>query len=101
MAVILPRCVMRVASPRPLLCVALLTTIGAGAQAEPLAGTQPLEEKGDLAAKMVEGIGKYLDRETAASVEKRKQFWKPDFSSPEEYAKSVQPNRERLKKIIG
>jgi dienelactone hydrolase len=81
--------------------VILLHTSGRGAQAGPLPGTQPLEEKGDLAAKMVEGIGKYLDRELAASVEKRKQFWKPDFSSTDSYRKSVQPNRERLKKILG
>ena len=50
---------------------------------------------------MVAGIDKFLMRELAASVEKRKQYWKPDFSSPEAYAKSVQPNRERLKKILG
>ncbi len=50
---------------------------------------------------MVDGIGKYLDRELAASVEKRKQFWNPDFSSPEAYLKSVQPNRDRLKKVLG
>jgi dienelactone hydrolase len=81
--------------------VVLLSASGRSAQADPLPGTQPLEEKGDLAAKMVEGIGKYLDRELAASVEKRKQFWKPDFSSTEAYRKSVQPNRERLKKILG
>src|SRR5205823_12079866 len=35
------------------------------------------------------------------SVEKRKQFWKTDYSSPEAYAKSVAPNRERLKTILG
>jgi dienelactone hydrolase len=71
------------------------------AAAEPLPDTKPLTEEGDLAAKMVEGIGKYLDRETAASIEKRKEFWKPDFSSPEAYLKSVQPNRDRLKKLLG
>lgn len=70
-------------------------------RAEPLPNTKALEEKGDLAAIMVEGIGKYLDRELAASVEKRKQYWKIDTSSPEAYAKSVAPNRERLKKILG
>ena len=69
--------------------------------ADPLPNTKPLEEKGDLAALMVEGIGKYLDRETVASVEKRKQYWKLDLSSPEAYAKSVEPNRQRLKKILG
>jgi cephalosporin-C deacetylase-like acetyl esterase len=68
---------------------------------EPLPGTKPLQTEGDLAARMVEGIDKYLMRELAASVEKRKQFGKPDLSSPENYAKSVEPNRERLKKIIG
>jgi dienelactone hydrolase len=50
---------------------------------------------------MVEGIGKYLDRETASSVEKRKEFWKPDFSSSDAYLISVQPNRDRLKKPLG
>src|SRR4051794_7778960 len=71
------------------------------ASADPLPGSQPLTFAGDPAAAMVAGLHKYLDRELAASVEKRKQFWKPDFSSPEAYAKSVQPNRERLKKILG
>src|SRR4051812_36280246 len=64
-------------------------------------GTEPLTFTGDPAAAMVAGLHKYLDRELTVSVEKRKQFWKPDFSSPEAYAKSVQPNRERLKKILG
>ena len=41
------------------------------------------------------------DGETAASVAKRKDYWKPDYSSAEAYAKSVEPNRERLRKIIG
>ena len=42
-----------------------------------------------------------LTRELEACVAGRKQYWKPDFSSPEAYTKSVQPNRERLKKILG
>jgi hypothetical protein len=70
-------------------------------RAEPLPETKPLTRDGDLAAQMVEGIDKYLMRELAASVEKRKQYWKPDFSSVQAYRKSVQPNRERLKKILG
>src|SRR4051794_25868823 len=80
--------------------LAALFAQGASA-AEPLPDTRPLARAGDLAAQMVEGIDKYLMRETAASVEKRKQYWKPDFSSPEKYSQSVQPNRVRLKKIIG
>src|SRR5262245_32707894 len=75
----------------------LSATLGA----EPLPSTTPLEDKDDLAMKMVAGIDKYLTRELAASVEKRKAHWKPDYSSPEAYAESVEPNRQRLKKILG
>jgi dienelactone hydrolase len=67
----------------------------------PLPGTKPLTEEGDLAAKMVQGIHTYLDRELAASVPKRKRLWKPDFSSPEAYLQSIEPNRERLRKYLG
>lgn len=69
--------------------------------AQSLPNTKPLTDEGDLAAKMVDGIHKYLDRETTASVEKRKQLWNYDFSSSEAYGKSVQPNRDRLKKLLG
>ncbi len=77
-----------------------LSTVHA-AEPQPLAGTKPLTTEGDLAIQMVEGISKYLDTELAASVEKRKALWKPDYSSVEAYNKSVQPNRERLRKILG
>src|SRR5437868_11308706 len=69
--------------------------------AQALPGTKLLDTKEDFARVMVDGIGKYLDRETAASVDKRKAYWEPDYSSPEAYMKSVAPNRERFKKIIG
>src|SRR5262245_43342014 len=82
-----------------LLC--LLSVFVVSASAEPLSGTQPLEDKDDLATKMVAGIDAYLMRELAASVEKRKHYWKPDYSSPEAYTKSIEPNRKRLKRILG
>src|SRR4051812_38324518 len=85
------------------LVFALILTAWAapGLQAEPLPDTRELTAKGDLAAQMVAGIDRYLMREIAASVEKRKQYWKPAFTSPEAYEKSIQPNRERLRKILG
>lgn len=76
------------------LCVPLVS-------AQQVPGTKPLTMEGDLAAQMVAGIDKYLMRELADSPKKRQQYWKPDFSSPEAYAKSVEPNRERLRKILG
>jgi dienelactone hydrolase len=66
-----------------------------------LPGTKPLTSAGDLAAQMVAGIDKYLMRELETSASRRKDYWKPDVSSVEAYLKSVQPNRERLKKILG
>jgi dienelactone hydrolase len=69
--------------------------------AEPLPNTKPLTEDGDLARKMVDGIHTYLDRELAAAPKEREKLWKVDTSSPEAYAKSVAPHRERLCKILG
>ena len=66
-----------------------------------LPGTQPLIGTNDLSMGMVAGIDRFLDRELAASVERRAAKWHRDFSSPEAYVKSIEPNRERFKKIIG
>jgi dienelactone hydrolase len=83
------------------LLTAVLLVCSAGLRAESLPNTKPLTRGGDLAAGMVEGIDKYLMREIAASVGKRKAYWKIDTSSPEAYTKSVEPNRQRLRKILG
>ena len=66
-----------------------------------LPGTQPLTMEGDLAAQMVAGIDKFLLRELDLSVGRREKLWKRDFSSPEAYSKSIEPNRQRLAKILG
>src|SRR6266536_3585520 len=66
-----------------------------------LPGTAPLTAEGDLAEQMVDGINRYLLRETDASVEKRARLWKRDYGSLESYNQSVAPNRERFGKILG
>ena len=67
-----------------------------------LPNTKPLTEEGNLSEKQVAGMHKYLDRELAASSAKeRAKMWKVDGSSPEAYNKSVEPNRERLRKMLG
>jgi len=68
---------------------------------EPLPGTQPLEEQGDLAARMVAGIDAYLTRELAEAAQNRQATWKPDVSSLEAFQRWVEPRRARLRKIIG
>jgi dienelactone hydrolase len=69
--------------------------------AEPLPDTRQLTTEGDLAAQMVGGIDKYLMRELATAPEKRKALWKPDYSSPEAYSRSVEPHRQHLRHILG
>jgi cephalosporin-C deacetylase-like acetyl esterase len=66
-----------------------------------LPGTKPLTLQGDLAAQMVAGIDRHLMKALDASVEKRRQAWQPDTSSPEAYRKWLEPKRERLRKILG
>ncbi len=61
----------------------------------------PLTLQGDLSAQMVAGIDRFLARETEHSVAERQTFWQRNFSSRDAYEKSVQPNRERFRKIIG
>ncbi|PYV88482.1 MAG: hypothetical protein DMG05_15570, partial [Acidobacteria bacterium] len=66
-----------------------------------LPGTAALAAEGDIAEQMVEGIKRYLLRETDGSVEKRAHLWHRDYGSPESYNQSVAANRERFAKIIG
>jgi dienelactone hydrolase len=87
------------------LVLALLAALAASApaalRAQALPGTTPWEDRGDPAAAMVAGIGRFLDRELAASVERRREKWRRDFSSPEAYVRSVEPNRRRFQGILG
>ena len=68
----------------------------------PLPETKPLTLEGDLARLMVDGLHKFLDEAPLSTLlNRRERFWKVDYSSTEAYLKSVQPNRERFRKIIG
>jgi dienelactone hydrolase len=61
----------------------------------------PIQGNDELAAKMVDGLHAFLDRELAQSVWRRQTKWKTDTSSLEAYVKSVEPQRERLRQLIG
>jgi len=84
-----------------LLLTLLALAFASVANAQSLPGTQPLTMPGDLAAQMVAGIDRFLDREIAASVARRAAHWQRDFSSHQNYVKSIAPNRQRFLKIIG
>jgi dienelactone hydrolase len=83
-----------------LLCAVFLAYQFDG-RSQSLEHTAPLDLRGDLAAQMVEGIHRYLDGATAATVDDREKLWKRDYQSAERYGESVAPNREHLRRIIG
>jgi hypothetical protein len=79
----------------------LLLVSTVAAQPASLPGTAPLTLDGDLSAKMVEGIGRWLDGETLRAKEARAGKWKLDALSAEAWARSLTPKRELLRTIIG
>ena len=83
---------------------ALLLCFGAAAwaqQVQILPGTQPLTWEGDLSQMMMDGAHRFVERKIAESIQTRSKYWTRDFSSGPAYEKSVEPNRERFRKIIG
>ena len=88
----------------PIVLVLFLSSFGIAAEdLDPptLPGTPPLEWTEEPSVRIVEEAHRYLDQKLAESVSLRQQYWKRDFSSPAAYRKSIEPNRQRLKKIIG
>ena len=81
------------------LCI-LITASASPAQTV-LSGTEALTFDGDPAARMVDAIHDFLLHETAASIHHREQFWHRDYRSPEAFERSISPNRERFRTIIG
>jgi dienelactone hydrolase len=68
---------------------------------QPLPGSAALDWTDDIAVRIVEEAHRFLVRKTAESVAGREKYWKRDFSSPEAYVRSIEPNRQRFKKLIG
>ena len=83
------------------LAVAAAIGVAAAPAQTVLADTQALEDTGDIAAEMVEGIHRFLDKATRAAARDRNRFWNPVYDSRGAYERSVDPNRERLKAILG
>jgi dienelactone hydrolase len=66
-----------------------------------LPGTEPLTVEGDHALLMVERIRRFLLHKTELQVTERERLWNRDYSSPQNYARSVAPNRQSLQQMIG
>jgi len=72
-----------------------------GATESVLTGTEPLTTQGDLAMQMVDGIHRFLMRETDRQAMGRAQLWSRDYTSADRYERSITPNRQRFQQIIG
>jgi len=68
---------------------------------EPLESTALLTLTGDIASELVAGVDRFLLRKTEESLAQRERHWRRDRSSPQTYAESVRPNRQRLAHIVG
>ncbi|MHB8902738.1 MAG: alpha/beta hydrolase family protein, partial [Thermoguttaceae bacterium] len=68
---------------------------------QPLDGTAPLTLTGDIASQLVDGVDRFLLRETEASLGARQRHWQRDTTSAAAYATSIEPNRQRLAQIVG
>ena len=85
---------------KPLYCLALAASVAARAQVA-LPDTQPLSLVGDLSEQMHQAALRDMDRKIDESIHDRAQWWHRDVSSAENYVRSVEANREHLKRIIG
>ncbi len=64
-------------------------------------GTKPLTTEGDLSVRMMDGAHRFIEKKIDESLIERSKFWTHDFSSPESYKASIEPNRIRFMKYIG
>jgi dienelactone hydrolase len=76
-------------------------SFGKAVDLSPLPGTKELTMEGDIASELVAGVDKFLLRKLDESIKQRERHWKRDFSSPEAYNKSIEPNRKKLAHILG
>lgn len=84
----------------------VLCAVAAAADDATLPGTRPLDWTGEvtgevIADRMMDGLHRYIERKIDESVAGRAAHWKRDFTSPEAYQKSIEPNRNRFHKIVG
>ena len=66
-----------------------------------LPGTGALTWDGDISVRMMDQAHVFMERLIAESPARRSAYRARNFSSAEAYAQSVEPNRDRLRRIIG
>lgn len=67
----------------------------------PLPGTSQLTRDDDISSSMVSACDDFMLAEIEKSISRRAKHWNRDFSSTENYNKSIEPNRKRFAHILG
>ena len=66
-----------------------------------LPDTQAFSLDGDISARMVQGIDRFLDRQLEESMVVRETFWHRNYASPQAYSQSIETNRDQFRKYLG
>ena len=88
----------------PATCLIALLLAVAHAAADTPAETvmaEPLTWEGDLSVRMMDGLHMFIERKLAESIAHRPQYWQRALAPGGDYAASVEPNRQRFRKMIG
>jgi dienelactone hydrolase len=85
----------------PMIAIVLSQLLHGAANVEALPDTAPLTITGEPVEAMVAGIDAHLTGLLDASVAKRAAYWTRDVTSPGAYTQSIEPNSQRLARIIG
>jgi dienelactone hydrolase len=84
------------------ICLVLCLHVARGEDfPDSLPDTEPLVWEGDLADRMMDGLHRFVEKKIEKAIDTRGLLWQRDASSPEAYESSIEPNRQRLRKIIG
>src|SRR5450631_2499609 len=86
---------------RTSLALLLLTVaVSLAQEVKPLDDTAPFTQRGDLSAQMVEGIDRWLERETALTAKRRNESWQR-AAAGDQRESFVAAHREKLRQILG
>jgi dienelactone hydrolase len=84
-----------------LLALLLLSLAASGKDPQPLPGTKLLTEKGDFSARMLDGMEKFLLRETDRPLEHRSGLWRAAPAPRNDRQLFITESRTRLRRMIG
>lgn len=68
---------------------------------EPLEDTAPLVAEGDLASEMIDGVDRFLRRQTEATAQRRRQRWQQECAHPQRFRETLSQRRKHLWQVLG